>query len=144
MCALQSSNLRPVEVPHWNNWWPCIFNLKKAVTPNGQKIKVTRGHVANFLIPCAHKHWPVSDSEDSTFMIRIIENWNPRAGSLEENYVKDAAKPRNLWETVFRFSIEILYFFWIYKILGRSGSLNKNKILFQLEEKVGRSGPLNS
>ena len=77
-------------------------------------------------------------------MIRIIENWNPRAGSLEENYLEDAAKPRNLWETVCRFSIEILLFFWIYEILGRSGSLNKNKILFQFEKKVGRSGPLNS
>ena len=84
-----------------------------------------------------------SDSEDSRYMIRIIENWNPRAGSFEE-YLEDAAKPKNLWETVFHISIEILLFFWIYEILGRSGSLNKNKILFQFEEKVGRSGPLTS
>ena len=48
--------------------------------------------------------------------------------------MEDATKLKNLCETVFRFSIDILFLFWIYKILGRSGSLNKNKI-FHFEEK---------
>ena len=73
MCVRFKVICRPVEVPHWNNWWPCIFNLKKMVTPNGQRIKVTGGHVDNFLVPYSHNQLPFPDSENNTFMIRIID-----------------------------------------------------------------------